>query len=256
MEDAVLSLQQAAGGFGGLSDDGSDTDSIWSDDASMDEVAGSLKTDVECLMDMGPRFRDPLPNSVADPDPAKNQDAHPDSAEAPWDPVKLFSDRIKTKFPKCHPNLVFSCSKSVYDTLLRLHECRERATIPEVPQKRMHDPPDSALGTSLTGDDREPPQPRVPLSGGASLAGDSKAPTIFSFIGEDGNTRARFPSQPKDVSIGQPFSCMGCGRRVVKSQSTRSWKYDSSHFLSLLLYFPPCAFCDLVTFRNRVTNSL
>lgn len=233
MADTVKSTKDAASLL--LEDALKDNDTLsenssqsgdWPTDDDLEEVIMSLKTDVECLMDMGPRFRNPVPTRGIDPETKCDQ--------PPWDPLEHFSERIRSRFPNCHPDLVSACAKDVYDTLLRLHETREAAAASGTPERRAKEQPDSGFfsSSSLTASGPQQPAPArardQALPAGSDLDGSSTAQTVLSFTDDDGTRRTSFPSQPKDIAIGESFPCVACGKQVAKARSPRAWKYVHS----------------------------
>lgn len=224
---ASLTFEDALKDIDTLSDDSSQGGD-WPTDDDLEEVIMSLKNDVECLMDMGPRFQNPIPTRGIDPEAKCDQPL--------WDPLKHFSERIRSRFPSCHPDLVSACAKDVYDTLLRLHETREAAAASGMPERRAKEQPDSGFfsSSSLTASGAQQPVPPrdQALPSGASLDGSSTAGTVLSFTDDDGTRRARFPPQPKDIAIGESFPCVACGEQVAKARSSKAWKY---------VYSPPLA---------------
>ena len=187
-------------------------------EGQLDEVVDILRSDVESLMDLGPRLDEPLKDFFVD-------------EEAAWadtrshGPVQIFGDNIRAKYPRCDESLVAALSKANYETMMRLIRERDRASI-----SRMSKSPllaamgrqlaksqidhDSALGSSL---------PTTSQPHDTDAMGSSYARTVASFK-ENGVTRTRIPPQPKDVEVGQPFPCPACGKLVFKSRRPEPWK--------------------------------
>ena len=206
---------------------GSDEESPKSPESSasgsqLDEVVDILRSDVESLMDLGPRFDEPLKDIFEDEEVAQ---ADVDSD----DPVQVFRVNIQAKFPKCADSLVTALSKANYDTMVRLIRERDRAGSTETERSSLLAGPGQHLAASKAGDNRtlfrdsalgtSLPETRQTYLNMTS----SYAQTVASF-GDDGVTRTRIPPQPKDVGVGRPFPCPACGKRVFKSRNLDPWK--------------------------------
>ena len=202
-------------------DTGSSTDTPESDKSSLDEVLESLKSDVEILIDYGPYLEDPIRDTII------KEPTAPPPELTEFTKYQMFFDGIKQKYPQCDDGLAKAMSKCLYDTTMRLHGERQVAATPHSPLAvfRGKLPKDSGYGTSI--------RDLSHISDGplddSIAAGSSYARTLASYaeVDDNGNTKTPFPSQPKELRIGQKFPCIACGRQVAKSEKTSAWKYVS-----------------------------
>ncbi|KAK1757302.1 hypothetical protein QBC47DRAFT_153916 [Echria macrotheca] len=218
----------------------SSSDGPTSDKSTLEDVIESLKSDVELLIDLGPSLEDPIRDTIVKELPAPPPEATELSKYQP------FFDGIKQKYPQCDNSLAQSMSKALYETTIRLSGERQSAASPQATAVfRPKLPKDSGYGTSIR-DENTLAADETPA------AGSLYARTLASYAEVDeGSTRTPFPSQPKDLAIGQKFPCMACGRQVAKSERPSAWK---RHLLSDLRPWVCCQVscgCARIPYRNR-----
>jgi hypothetical protein len=185
-----------------------------SDSSSLEDVLENLKSDVDALIELGPCLEDPIQDILVPEAPAS-----PPRVTA--DNYKYFFEGIKQKFPQCDDGLARALSKAFYDTTMRLNLERQTASFQAVEQPEVTSklPKDSGHETSLKDSGYETGLNSV-------TTGSSYARTLASYADvDDGTTRTPFPSQPKDLKIGESFRCIACGRQVAKSESGTAWRY-------------------------------
>ncbi|KAK5655514.1 hypothetical protein OQA88_5785 [Cercophora sp. LCS_1] len=213
----------------------------------IEDVIESLQSDVEALIDLVPALEDPFSETPS----VREEPAPPPKVTAELPKFQPFLDGIKQKYPRCHHSLAQWMSKSLYDTAMRLTQERRVAVSKPADFLRVpgHLPKDSGYGTSIrdTGTNES-----AGLQESSVVAGSTYARTLASYddVG-DGTTKTPFPSQPKNLSIGDKFPCIACGRQVAKSESASAWK---RHLLSDLQPWICCQVaCDCLhaPFRTR-----
>ena len=198
--------------------DDRDSTSAPSDNYSLEDVLENLKSDVDALIELGPCLEDPIPDTLIAEAPAS-----PPQVTANNHKYHAFFEGIKQKFPQCDDDLARALSKAFYETMNRLllerqTASREAVEQPEVTSKL---PKDSGYGTSL----KDPSREAESFHESSIATGSSYARTLASYPDvDDGTTRTPFPSQPKDLKIGENFCCVACGRQVAKSESGAAWK--------------------------------
>lgn len=202
---------------------GSDEESTTalSDNSSLEETLEILKCDVEALIELSPALEDPVPDTVVSTleEPASPQ------TQPTVEVCKsmFFKNGITEKFRRCNDALATAISKAIYRTYFRLTNERKGAAAsqPELGVARREKsaseilPKDSGYETGTRA-------PTLLIDDGASM---SYAESLSSYIDIDGGTSPPFPSQPKDLAIGDEFTCIACGRQVAKSRSGDAWKY-------------------------------
>lgn len=190
------------------SDDASDSSSFVGDD-SLSEIAEDLLTKANYLMDLDPLYE-------AASDQLTSYDAEP-VANFPElyssQPVNLFTERIKMKFPNVNMELANYLGQANYNRCLRGYEQRNSAqsvsvqdvenTEGTVVESRFYD---SGIGTSA----------------GTGTPGSQYAETVMSFHHENGVT-AKIPPLPDVGKNKRPFICLACGKLVV-IRSNKQWK--------------------------------
>ena len=199
-------------------DDG-DSPTAHSDNSSLEDVLENLKSDVDALIELGPCLEDPIPDILVAEAPAS-----PPRVTANNQKYHAFFEGIKQKFPQCDDDLARALSKAFYDTTMRLHLERQTASCEAVEQHEVASilPKDSGYETSLKNPSREAES----FHESSVATGSSYARTLASYAdADDGKIRTPFPSQPKDLKIGESFRCVACGRQVAKSESGAAWRY-------------------------------
>jgi hypothetical protein len=205
--------------------DDRDSTSAHSDNSSLEDVLENLKSDVDALIELGPCLEDPIQDTLVAEAPASPPQVTADSYK-----YQTFFEGIKQKFPQCDDDLARALSKAFYDTTMRLHLERQTASCEAVEQPEVTSklPKDSGYQTSLKDPSREPES----FHESSVATGSSYARTLASYADvDDGTTRTPFPSQPKDLKIGENFRCVACGRQVAKSESGAAWRYAYTYYL-------------------------
>ncbi|KAI1500655.1 hypothetical protein F5X99DRAFT_385546 [Biscogniauxia marginata] len=208
------------------SDTSSETSSV-SGASDLDEIAEDLKTDSECLLDLGSRFNEQAVGPVVTEksvDPAQL---------STWDPSKNFIDRICWRYPQCDPDLAERLGKANWARVLEYQKTKDLYSRPQQSIESPYKPGidsatkassskvasttfhDSALGSSV-------PSARPALSAPPNPVASQYAETVVSYHGCQGES-VRIPSLPEGAKKGMPFACVGCGRRVTISNKSL-WK--------------------------------
>jgi hypothetical protein len=196
-----------------------------SNNSSLEDVLENLKSDVDALVELGPCLEDPIPDALV-----PEESILPRQVTADNHKYQIFLKGIKENFPLCDNSLATALSKAIYDTWMRLHLQRQTASYEAVeqPEGTRKLPKDSGYGTSVKDSSREPESFRD----SAVATGSSYASSLASYVDvDDRTTRTPFPSQPKDLKIGENFPCVACGRQVVKSESGAPWRYAYTYYL-------------------------
>ncbi|KAK4119061.1 hypothetical protein N657DRAFT_650618 [Parathielavia appendiculata] len=186
--------------------DGSDTDSDSESDcssftweSSVEDIIENIKTDIRCLVDLGPRYKEPIRDrTVAEvaavPGPVST-----------WDQAEYLASRIRHRYPNVDVELARILGQANWDRFRRLSEYKEQ-NIREA--QRPANKPEPALmlsGTVVASDFHD--------SGlGTSLATPSSyAETVLSYHGTKGGS-IKIPPAPPEALEGKPFLCDICGR--------------------------------------------
>ncbi|KAM7196894.1 hypothetical protein V8F20_006861 [Naviculisporaceae sp. PSN 640] len=222
-----------------------------SESSSLEEVLETLQSEVEALIDLTPSLEDPVRDTLV---VAQEEAAAPQAQDRK---DLTFLEGIKRKNPQCNHDLATAISKAIYKSTIRLQAERDAAASPPVApllgvpghEKAPSDlfPKDSGYETAT----RNPfPQPQDAIQG-TSVGSDTYARTLNGYSDDGGTIRTPFPSQPKDLKIGDKFSCIACGRQVAKSQSGAAWR---RHLLSDLRPWICCQIacdCNSKSFSSR-----
>ncbi|KAF5575530.1 ankyrin repeat [Fusarium pseudocircinatum] len=201
------------------SSDSSSDGSLGSKVDDMSEIIQDLRTDVECLVELDPLVRNPVP------DTSSQKQKHLETSD--WVPQQAFCDKVEQRFPGADKSLILRLGEANW---LRYRSCQELRLAEEefakelqpeskedhktVAGSRFHD---SGLGTSL---------PTM----------SSYAETVMTYSGSDGQ-RTRIPRLSEEAKQGKRFPCVACGRRHLYS--------DLQPYLCLETE------CDMSSFRNR-----
>ncbi|KEY65507.1 hypothetical protein S7711_09297 [Stachybotrys chartarum IBT 7711] len=209
-------------------DDAADSNSDTSSDASsvtgaseLEEIAEDLKTDTECLLELGSRFNEKTVGPVI-----TESAVDPTLLEA-WDPSKNFIDRIRWRYPQCQPKLAERLGEANWARVLRYQEKKNTSNPlqPTEPQIRADTKAatikgstgasttfhDSALGSSV------PSGPSLPA------APSLYAETLASYYGGQGES-VRVPSLPEGATKAVPFLCVGCGEYSTPFPTKNEWE--------------------------------
>lgn len=194
----------------------SDSDSSDSDsdlafaDEDLQEIVENLRTDAQCLLDLGARFDEPALGIATTPE----RPLLPAQAKT-WEPTLNFVERIQWRYPKCDEELSIRLGKVNWARVVKCHEVKSRqqreklqeawTTVPEA-STTLHD---SGIGTSIPSNPSLPPPTQY-------------AETTLSYhTGHGGSVRV--PPMPETAKQGVPFECVACGGMVsIKTKS--AWK--------------------------------
>ncbi|RTE81251.1 hypothetical protein BHE90_004236 [Fusarium euwallaceae] len=176
-----------------------------SDSRGFDELLADLKTDIQCLRDLGPLIESPYIER-----PGQPEDSAPVSLQITWEAYQPYGDRILQRFPQAQADLVDRLAKANLDRFRKIQEEKRDNLI----KQQQHDEAatqisgsvkyrDSALGTSLA-------------------TGSIYAETLMAY-GQSEDLTVRVPPLPEGAKSGVPFECLACGRSVsIKNNS--AWK--------------------------------
>jgi hypothetical protein len=189
--------------------DDSDTDSDEDGElpptrASLEDVFQDLKTEIQCLQALGPRFEEPVLDR-------KSNYGSSSSHTNEWDPAEYLASRIRHRYPDGDPDVIALLGKKNWDRMLILQSSRDKShlevetdTAPLEGAKGIRGSEyDSGLGSSV-----------------ARTA--SYAETVVSYHGAKGGS-IRIPPLPTEAKTGKPFPCAACGGRVV-ARTSSLWK--------------------------------
>ncbi|KAJ4172489.1 hypothetical protein NW754_002689 [Fusarium falciforme] len=185
--------------------DDSSQGSMISDSRDFDELLADLKTDIQCLHDLGPLIESPFVEQ-----PKQPEDTTPVSLQIIWEAYQPYGDRILQRFPQAQTSLVERLARANLDRFRKIQEEKRENLI----KQQQHDEAasrisgsvryrDSALGTSLA-------------------TGSIYAETVMAY-GQSEDLAVRVPPLPEGAKSGVPFECLACGRSVsIKNNS--AWK--------------------------------
>jgi hypothetical protein len=219
VEAATFAIRDTQG-----SDSDSDSESDApppSEDDQLEDVIEDLRTDIQCLVDLGPRYKEPIR------DRAVVEDAALPALVPAWDPAEYLTSRILYRYPTVDAELAAILGRANWLRALRLYACKEES-IHEAQQQAAQ--PASASrppGTVVASDFRD--------SGlGTSIVTPSLyAETILSYHGAEGGS-IKIPPVPAEALLGKPFTCDICGRkcRLPGANSKSLWKYEQTPSMS------------------------
>ena len=208
-----LAAEISVSAIHGADDSDSDSDSgsdFWAgvgDDAVQD-VIEDLSTDIQCLVDLGSRFKEPIRDR-----PGKEEAALPTQVPT-WDPSKSMAARIRHRYPKGDDAFIEVQGQVNWERRQRLYALKEAST-----QDLQR--PSQTPGTLVASDFHD--------SGlGTSVAAPSSyAETDLSYHGTRGGS-IKIPPVPAEGLEGKPFACDICGRRcqLPASNWKSFWKYE------------------------------
>lgn len=185
-----------------------------SEDISIGEIIEDIETDIQCLVDLGPRYREPIR------DKAVVEEAARPKPVTTWDPAELLTSRIRHRYPKADPKLAHSLGQANWDRIQRLYAEKERNSR-EAQQPATTNPASVSMppGTIVASDFHD--------SGlGTSMATPSSyAETIMSYHDTKGGS-IKIPPVPTEAMQGNPFTCDICGRecRLPSANWKSFWK--------------------------------
>lgn len=186
------------------SDDSSQGSTI-SDSEDFDELIADLKTNIQCLRDLGPLIESPSVERQKRP-----EETAPVPPLITWEAYQPYQDRIFQRFPRAQANLVERLARANLGRFQKIQGDKRENLIKE----QQHDEAasrisgsaryrDSALGTSLA-------------------TGSTYAETVMAY-GQTKDLAVRVPPLPEEAKSGTSFECLACGRNVsIKNNS--AWK--------------------------------
>lgn len=194
------------------SDSGSDTSSVTSD-FNIEEITKDLETDILCLVELGPRYKEPIRDRTVEEQPVLP------SLAMNWDPAEHLASRIRHRYPDGDALLAHVFGKMNWERAKRLYAAREaNARAVERPSIQLAAAPE-AKGTVAASDFHD--------SGlGTTLASPtSYAETVLSYRGTKGGSIS-VPQIPPEGMKGQPFICSicGCACQLPEANWKSSWK--------------------------------
>ncbi|KAL7621498.1 hypothetical protein AAE478_008822 [Parahypoxylon ruwenzoriense] len=204
-------------------DETEDTDSDTSSEASsvcgsteLDEIAEDLKTDAQCLLDLGSRFDERVVR------PVSTEKAVDPSQISTWDPSRNFIDRIRWRYPQCDADLTKRLGKANWARVLKFQETKNLNS-----RKRQSPESKSAADVATNTGSSKVASTTFHDSGlGSSvpsgLAVSQYAETVVSYYGGQGDS-VRIPPLPEEAKKGSPFLCVCCDRIVTMTKKS-AWK--------------------------------
>jgi hypothetical protein len=183
----------------------------------LEDVIEDLRTDIRCLVDLGPRYKEPIR------DRAVLEDAGLPAAVSAWDPAEYLTSRILHRYPNVDAELAPILGQANWDRALRLYACKEESTHQTQQQAGHAESASRPPGTIVASDFHD--------SGlGTSMATPSSyAETILSYHGAKGGS-IKIPPVPAEALQGKPFTCDICGRkcRLPGANCKLLWKYGQT----------------------------
>jgi hypothetical protein len=179
------------------SDSESDTSFI-TNDFNIEDIIKDLETDVRCLVDLGPRYKEPIRDRTV-----KERPALP-SLAVNWDPAEHLASRIRHRYPDGDVAFAHTLGQLNWERAKRLYAAREtNARASERPSIKLA-AASRAKGTVVASDFHD--------SGlGTTLASPtSYAETVLSYRGTKGGSIS-VPKIPPEGMKGEPFLCGICG---------------------------------------------
>lgn len=177
-----------------------------------ERLVDDLATGIECLVDLGPCFDEPVLDALPDETAVA-------LSESSWDPIDLLAARVSHRYPGVDNKLARALGSANWERLQRLVQTREDNMQPkEQPPPKRKDTTsatsaaasyhDSGIGTSITA-------PTIRY-----------AETVLSYHGSKGGS-IRIPSAPAEGLRGQPFTCEICAveLQIPVKQAKSLWKY-------------------------------
>jgi len=191
------------------SDSESDESSSFGD-YTYETMIEDLKTDIQCLVDLGPRYKEPIRDKVVE------EESSMSAQVKTWDPAEYLTSRIRHRYPNGDVALTQVLGQVNWERARRLYALKEtNAGAGQRPAPGTKPPGtvvasdfyDSGLGTSVA-------------------TPSSYAETVFSYHGTQGGS-IKIPPVPTEGLDGNPFPCDICGRmcRLPGASWKSLWKY-------------------------------
>lgn len=174
------------------------------------EIAEDLKTDVQCLLDLGYRFSEqPVRRAQRSSGPASAPvlQVNPDTL------LVTLIDRIRSRYPSCNPDLVQILGKGQRERYIRCQEERSRNRLARLANSSLEEATTGKPASTVFRDSAL----------GSSIPTASKyAETVISYAGGQGGS-VRVPPLPEGAFKGTPFECIAC-EKLVTITSKSAWK--------------------------------
>lgn len=219
------------------SDTDSDTESESSQHsdtaAALDDIAEDLKTDTECLLDLGSRFNEEAVGPVA------TETAVDADEQIVWDPSDIFIDRVRWRYPKCDLEVSKRLGRANWTRVLRqqtLKDMNSRKIEPQLAQTASRERP-RLVSESVIGSEKSKTTAQSKATAttfrdsalGSSIPSETSQPRAFeyaettvSYNGGQGDT-VRIPALPPGARDGKAFLCVGCNK-MVTTPTKSLWK--------------------------------
>ncbi|KAK7920295.1 hypothetical protein PG985_008317 [Apiospora marii] len=195
------------------SDDDTESETSIDDDEDPSEIAEDLKTDVQCLLDLGYRFYEqPIRRASRTSEPASVPPllAHPDSL------IVIWTEKIRSRYPFCRPDVVQVLGKGQHERIIRCQQARNRNSLARL---------------AISGSDDTSAKPASTAFRDSALGSSIPAETVLSYAGGYGGS-VRVPPLPEDAANGTPFECVGCGRmKTITNKS--AWKSEWENHITI-----------------------
>lgn len=161
---------------------------------SIEDLAEDLETDIQCLVDLGPRYKDP----VRDP---PNESASCNLSE-------YLADRIHRLYPGGDDTLMSALGRANWDRTTRL--ITERS-------KNIQNTDEQQEPANIISFESLDSGPHASV-----LTATPYAETMVSYHGPWGDS-IRIPQLPAGAVRGEPFTCEACGQ-TVQIRNSSAWR--------------------------------
>lgn len=216
----------------------SDTESVSSgvhELHTIEDIIEDLKTDIQCLVDLGPRYKEPILDRTI-----KEEAAIPHQ-DTTWDPVESLTARIRHRYPNVDGAFARVLGQANWERAQRLFAAKEKNAEDAERSNVKDESASRAPGTLLTSEFYD--------SGlGTSIPkASSYTETVFSYHGTKGGS-IKIPPIPAEGQDGKPFACVicGCTCRLPKGSWKPFWKYVAP--------YDPLHIAFLRSFANSYTQ--
>ncbi|KAK0617561.1 hypothetical protein B0T14DRAFT_272904 [Immersiella caudata] len=215
-EEAIEVAAADIDGGTGSSDSDSESDSSDGLSRPVEYLLDLLETDIQCLVDLGPRYKEPVQDSI------HKEISAPLTETTNRSPESYMTDRILEKYPNIDSDLASTLGKSRWDRRQTLYQMTMEAgdiaggqqPIEEATAKYMATVApsnrDSGLGTSIA---------------------TRYAETLLSSHAARGSW-VKFPEVHPEGLLGKPFGCGICGATVVLPPPPKAETIWKKHVIS------------------------
>ncbi|RYP65226.1 hypothetical protein DL770_009053 [Monosporascus sp. CRB-9-2] len=194
----------------------SDSDASALESSDWGEIAEDLWTDTQCLLDLDPLIKSPVPDPVKPSEDKEQGTTH-------LKPYFAYSGRISYRFPKAGASLVDRLARANWLRFLKSKDIRDinkaarqelapEQTVINIEQGTRTAPHGTELVSKFHDSGR-----------GTSIhAGSAYAETVMSYR-QKGRESVRVPCLPEEAKRGKPFDCVACGRKLFITNNS-AWK--------------------------------